>query len=376
MEQEIWRKLISGRAEGFAETLLLRFLRAVSKIYALIIKVRNLLYTTGLLRVHRVKPLVISIGNITTGGTGKTPMTVWLYNYLAQKHPDCPIAVLTRGYKAGRTTNSTGKNYSDEPAVLQLLCPKGRVIVNPDRVSGAKEAIEQFKAKILIADDCFQHRRLARDIDIVMIDATMPFGFAKSPLTRLGAAEQGRLLPAGFLREPLEQLKRAHAVILTRSDQVTSLELKQAKGALIAENPEIIIAESIHAPVTAKALDGLEITLDQLKDKKIFAFCAIGNPHAFFTTIKQLEAKLVGSKIFDDHYHYTEADINAVFDQAYGSGAQMILTTHKDWTRTVSLTARRDGITFAYLQIEIKIISNEEKITQLIDNALRGKITG
>ena len=378
MDQEIWRKLVSGQGKGFADAFLLVFLRACSKLYGCVINVRNVLYTTGLFRVHRVKSTVISIGNITTGGTGKTPMVIWLYNYLMEKHAssesDYPIVILTRGYKAVDSKDSRDGKCLDEPAALGQLCPNAKVIINADRVAGAKQAVEEFNTKIIITDDCFQHRRLARDVDIVMIDVTQPFGILRSSLSRLGALEKGRLLPAGFLREPLEGLKRADAVILTRSDQVGSLELKQIKGNLIAENPTMVIANSVHAPVSAKMLDGKEVSLEELSNKKIFGFCGIGNPHAFFDTIKKVGAKVVGSRIFDDHYHYSEADIKLIFKEARERNAEMVLTTHKDWTKTAFLKTHENDISFGYLQVEIKIISNEDEITELIDKAIEGKI--
>jgi len=354
LNQEVYRKLISGQAGGLSAALL-RFFLAVAAIgYSRVIGLRNFLYSKGWLKTHRVNAVVFSIGNITTGGTGKTPLVIWLHNLLQQKQ--LPCAVLTRGYKAS--------HYDiDEPATIVENCPQARVMVNPDRLASADEAVNKFGAKVLIMDDGFQHRRLARDLDIVTIDATLPFGYDK-------------LLPAGLLREPVTELKRANAVVITRCDQVTKAKLAEIENKLQQINPNMIIARSIHAPVCAKSAEDQEISLDKLKSKKIFAFCGIGNPDAFLTTIKRLGCEMVGSKVYNDHYHYTENDIADIHKQAGNFGADLILTTQKD--RSSTQYAIRDTqyeIPFAYLAIEIKFLSGEDKLRALIKTTLAVKIT-
>ena len=354
MNQDAYRKLVSGESTGLGAGLLRFILGIAAQLYRIIISLRNFLYSKGWLKVHRANAAVISIGNITTGGTGKTPLVIRLCNFLRNSGSKC--AILTRGYKAD-------ENYGDEPAVLAESCPEVEVVVNPDRVSGAVEAISRFGAKVLIMDDGFQHRRLGRDLDIVAIDGTVPFGY-------------GKLLPAGLLREPVAALKRADAAVITRCDQVDEAELTQLEGKLRQINPEMVVARSVHAPVCAKSIDNREINLGELKGKKIFVFCGIGNPDAFLNTVRGLGAKLAGSKVFDDHYHYTDECLADIYEQAERLDADLILTTQKDWVSfsPSSMPNASEGVNFAYLAIELRFISGEDKITQLIKNALAGRI--
>jgi len=270
-----------------------------------------------------------------------------------------------------RNTQYDIRNTVDEPAILAESCPEAQVIVNPDRVAGAAEAVGKFGAKVLIMDDGFQHRRLARDLDIVTIDATQPFGY-------------GKLLPAGLLREPVTALKRADVVVITRSDQITKYKLAELEQTLQQINPNMIIARSIHAPTCAKSAENQEISVENLKDKKIFAFCGIGNPDAFFKTIKGLGAELIGSKIYNDHHHYTQACLADIYEQAGRLKADLILTTQKDWFSTQYAILPSSGakgrntqyeIPFAYLTIELKFLAGEDKFRALIENKLADTIS-
>jgi tetraacyldisaccharide 4'-kinase len=405
LNQQTYCKLISGQSSGFGASIL-RFLLAVAAIgCSLAVRLRNLLYSKGLFKVHHVDAAVICVGNITVGGTGKTPLVVWLCNLITQnpklKTQNCRCAILTRGYMARAQEHKSiraqeNENFKDEIAILAESCREAKVIVNPDRVAGAAEAIDKYAAKVLIMDDGFQHRRLARDLDIVTIDATQPFGY-------------GKLLPAGLLREPVSSLSRAGAVVITRCDQVTEAQLSELEQKLRAINPDMIIAKSIHAAVSVKypepsvipakagiqkdgetmdsclrrarsVLDTENDNIEQLKGKKIFAFCGIGNPDAFLNTIKNLGAELAGSKIYDDHYHYTDACLTEISEQAEELGADLILTTQKDWTKVISnpefqISESKSPLPFAYLAIEIKFLAGEDKLTALINDTLACKIS-
>jgi len=358
LNQEVYRKLISGQSRGLSAIFLRFCLGFAAAGYSLIIRLRNFLYSKGWLKAHQASAIVFSIGNITTGGTGKTPLVIWLCNLLRQKNVPC--AILTRGYKTEKGI------ISDEPAIIAECCPQAKVIVNPDRVAGAVEAIDKSGAKVLIMDDGFQHRRLARDLDIVTVDATLPFGY-------------GRLLPAGMLREPVFALKRANAVVVTRCDQVTEAKLAGLERKLQHINLKMIIARSIHAPVCAKSAEDKEIGVEKLKNKRIFAFCGIGNPDAFFETIKGLGCELIGSKIYNDHHHYTESDITDIYNQAKWLKVDLIITTQKDWTKIAILIPKAQSlgfnIQFAYLKIELKFLTGVDKLKALIEKTLSGKIT-
>jgi tetraacyldisaccharide 4'-kinase len=367
LNQQSYRKLISGESSGLVAALLRFFLGIAAQVYLVVIAVRNFLYSKRWLKIYRSNAAVISVGNITTGGTGKTPLVIRLCKEIISDSKiqisNSQCAILTRGYKMTQDSGLKTQDYGDEPAVLAESCPEAKVIVNPDRVAGANEAIEKFGATVLIMDDGFQHRRLARDLDIVTIDGTLPFGY-------------GRMLPAGLLREPVAALKRANAVVITRCDQAGEAELSQLEDKLQRINPKMVIARSIHAPVCAKSIDNKEIGLEELKSKKIFAFCGIGNPDAFLETIKGLGVKIVGSKVFNDHYHYTDDCLAGICEQAKHLKADLILTTQKDWfSSPLSTTGdANDYVNFAYLAVELKFISGEDKITRLIEKTLAGKI--
>jgi len=372
MNQDDFRKLISGQKAGLGTGLLRMLLGVAAGGYSIAVRERNFLYSNGWLKAHRADAVVISIGNITVGGTGKTPLVIWLCKQIIS---DSQCAILTRGYKAEqdsrgktqderlKTKDTRGKtqDYRDEPAILAERCPEVKVIVNPDRVAGAIEAICKFKTEVLIMDDGFQHRGLARDLDIVAIDATRPFGY-------------GKLLPAGLLREPVTSLKRADAVVITRCDQITETELSKIEKKLEAINPNMIIARSVHTPAYVKSTDNKEISLDHIKGKKIFAFCGIGNPGAFLNTIKTTGCELVGSKVYNDHHHYTDDCLTDIYEQAECLKADLILTTQKDWTKIKRLALLKKDIPLGYIGIEIQFLAGEEKLRGLIEKTLAGKI--
>ena len=369
MNQQTYRKLISGQSTSWFAALPRFFLGAAAQLYSTGIILRNFLYSKGWLKTHRVNAAVFCVGNITTGGTGKTPLVIWLCNKITEnsklKTQNCQCAILTRGYKATQNSKLKTQNYSDEPAILTESCPEAKVIVNPDRVAGATEAASKWGANIIIMDDGFQHRRLGRDLDIVTIDAMCPFGY-------------GKVLPAGLLREPVTALKRADAVVVTRCDQTTAAELAQLEEKLQLINADIPIAMSIHAPVCAKSPGHKIISIEELKDKKIFAFCGIGNPNAFLDTIRKLKCNLAGWKVYNDHHRYTNNDIADICEETGYLSADLIMTTQKDWSKICNSNLsilNSQEIPFVYLVVELKFVSGEDKIIQLIEDALADKIS-
>ncbi len=388
MNQEAYRRLISGQSRGLGAALLRSVLGLAAMVYSVIIRLRNLLYAKGWLKTYSANATVISVGNVTVGGTGKTPLVVWLCKQIIQ-NSNYGCAILTRGYKTCRASPRLGSGQArmmrrakngrnmqscpraerrddirstiDEPAILAETCPNAKVIVNPDRVAGAAEAVDKFGASVLIMDDGFQHRRLDRDLDIVTIDATQPFGF-------------GKMFPAGLLREPVNALKRADAIVITRSDQVAEAELAKLEEKLKEINANMTVARSIHAPVLAKLRNNKEISLEELNHKKIFAFCGIGNPETFLNTIRGLGSELVGSKIYNDHHHYTQDCLADIYEEATLLKTDLILTTQKDWTKIAPLDAFKDDMGLAYLAIELKFLAGEDKLRALIEDAFAGKM--
>jgi tetraacyldisaccharide 4'-kinase len=350
LNQADYKKIISGQKKGLDASLLRALLYGASLPYWGIINLRNLFYDKNILKSHKANLKVISIGNITAGGTGKTPLVIWLTNHLSKKHK---CAILTRGYK------STTKG-SDEANTLANSCPGVPVIVNPDRIAGAAEAVKTHAAEVLILDDAFQHRKISRDIDIITVDATCPFGYNK-------------ILPAGLLRESISSIIRAHAAIITRIDNVRSVEDIEKK--LLSYNSSLIIAHSIHKPSKVIKANDQTLPLEQLKAKKVFAFCGLGNPDAFFNTVRSIGAEVAGTLIFDDHHDYTKDDIDKITATAETVNAELILTTQKDFVKLEPAWQKNIEPDFAYLIINIKITKNLEKITQLIKNTIEGTIT-
>lgn len=348
MNKEALHRLMSGQSQNPWIFLLRILLLILSFFYFLLIKLRNFLYSAGWLKTHQVNAVVISIGNITTGGTGKTPLVSHLVKYLAGKYKP---AILTRGYKSN-------EGISDEATLLAQTCPKIPVIINPDRVAGAKEAIAQ-DTNVLVMDDGFQHRRLARDLDIVTIDATEPFGF-------------GRLLPAGLLREPVKQIGRADAIVITRANQTNPEKIEQIKQTIRKYKADMPIACAIHQCISLNTTGG-ETSLEQLHEKKVFAYCGVGNPEAFFKTLEQLGVNLAGRKIYPDHYHYTSDDIPQITALAHSTNAELVVTTEKDWIKSSGLLSDQDKSYFAYLPVELEFIEEEDIMLGLVDKATSGK---
>ena len=320
-------------------------LRLVSRGYSLAVALRNLAYDIRLLRAHKVNAAVISVGNITAGGTGKTPLVIWLCNYLSEKSLSC--AILTRGYKS-----APGK-LTDEPAILAKSCPDARVIINADRVAGAQKATLENAFDVLVMDDGFQHRRLARDIDILTIDATCPFGF-------------GYLLPAGLLREPVKNIKRSDIVVITRSDQVAGSVMDEIEGTIKKIAPEILIAKTICRYPCAVGMKGRSMTMNELRSGKVFVFCGIGNPDAFTGQLARCGMTVTGSRLYNDHHDYTPQDMEDIYEEAKYLGADTVVTTQKDWVKAALLIKDIDDITFVYLKLELEFISGYDKIDELL----------
>ena len=270
-------------------------------------------YRKGVYKSHQVDVPVICVGNITTGGTGKTPMVAWVVEQLAAA--GATPATVTRGYKA-----RDGK--SDEAEMLGQLCDC-QIVVNADRVAGAQTAIVAG-ADVVVLDDGYQHRRLKRDLDIILIDATNPFGY-------------GYVLPRGLLRERPTAMKDAHAVVITRSDQIDPHELTELRGKLKEYAPGASIHAAAHRPVGILDEHGQRLTVAELAGKRAVAFCGLGNPAGFFGTVKQVGACSVAEVAYDDHAVYDEKTVAQIDDLADSTDADVLVTTQKDAVKLAGL---------------------------------------
>ncbi|MFT7465211.1 MAG: tetraacyldisaccharide 4'-kinase [Pseudohongiellaceae bacterium] len=277
-------------------------------LYMLASSAKNALYDAGLLTPRNVGVPVISVGNVTVGGTGKTPLVIELARrgLAAGKK----VAVVTRGY--GAVADASGR--SDEAKLIADRVPEALLVISPDKVLGARQAVEQG-AEVIIVDDGFQHRRLHRDLDIAVVDARAPYG-------------NGFQLPLGGLRESPAGLARADLVVLTHTENLDPGEVSAAKVRLRSCRRDLPVVHAHHRPlgvrsVTAESLD----PTSHLAGLDFFLFCGIASPEAFAQTVTGLGAQVTGVMGFDDHYAFTAADLATVRSAA---GTARLLCTEKD----------------------------------------------
>jgi tetraacyldisaccharide 4'-kinase len=302
--------VVRGTARDPAAFLLRRLLWLARLPYGLGVWWRNRRFDRGR-DVHRVTVPVICVGNLTVGGTGKTPCVEYIARLLREH--DLQVAILSRGYGA-----EAGRN--DEAMVLEENLPDVPHYQGADRVALAQTAIEESESEVLVLDDGFQHRRLARDLDIVLIDATDPWG--------------GRyLLPRGGLREPRQNLRRAGLVMMTRCDAVEPGELDQVIKDVRRTAPGVAVVRTIHAPVELTIGEN-RAPVEPLRGKTVGAFCGIGNPDAFRTTLAGLGAAVQEFHEFPDHHPYDLTDVDELERWAASLPSEaLVVTTQKDWVK-------------------------------------------
>lgn len=310
-------------------------LSALSWLYGKIIDTRNSHFEKGTLQSYSLGAPTISVGNITVGGTGKTPLVALIAEILAAKGEN--VCVISRGYKRANEKErvlvsdrnkilTTVKQAGDEPFELaQKLIGKAFVIADADRVEAGKWAKETFGITVFILDDAFQHRKAKRDLDIVVIDATNPFGNRKP-------------LPSGILREPLSNLSRADLIVVTRADHVKNITQIKDEIRLHNSKCEIAIAKNKTSLVfeLADFLVGDRSNAAVPKGKAL-AFCALGNPDNFFDQLRNEEFELTATKAFPDHHSYKKSDIKDIVSIARESSAKFLFTTPKDAVKLAEL---------------------------------------
>ena len=343
----------------------------LSKIYEFGINWRLKNYNNGTLDSYKLDVPVISIGNITVGGTGKTPMTIFLANYLSKLN--YKIGILTRGYKRtskglvvvsdnGKIQITDWHISGDEPKLLAYSCPNASVIVCADRVSAGKYAIEKLDCNLFLLDDGYQHLRLQRDCNILLIDATNPFG-------------SDYLLPAGLLREPLEQIKRADIIIITKTnlanlDKKSLIEMREK----LEKYSSVPIFLSSQIPLHLHFLKDNSIKkLDFLQGKDIISISALGNPQAFEDSLIQLNANIIKNYRFRDHHSYTKADLDKIIREMREKNINIAITTSKDAIRLPKIEL--DDIDFYILEIEMQI-ENFTEFTNLLYTYIQPTIYG
>ena len=350
MRERAIHELLSGRTTGPLAGLARAGLLAASLPYSAAMRLRRWAYRRQLPGLFSRRPHcdnrigIICVGNITTGGTGKTPMVAMIVRHLCElgRRP----AILTRGYK-GRG------GRSDEAQLLEQLSQGPRpvsVIVNPDRVAGAQAAVAGG-ADVLVMDDGFAHLRLGRDLNIVLIDALNPFGY-------------GYCLPRGLLREPPSALADADAIVITHADQAGADDVDALRRKLAALSPRATMHQAAHVPACVIDAQGREQPPQTLAGKKVFAFCGLGNPESFFETIRGLGAELSGKLALNDHATYDAATLEAIIRAARACGAEMLLTTQKDFVKLRSLPCDME---IRQLAVRMEITQGRQELLDKID---------
>lgn len=344
--EEHFLALIRGDKRGLWPALQRFGLRGLSVPYGLGTGWRNWLFEHGYKKTHAVAAAVVSVGNLTLGGTGKTPCVECIARFY--RGQDRRVAVLSRGYGARE-----GRN--DEALVLERNLPDVPHLQGPDRVALARIAVEELNAEVLVLDDGFQHRRLRRDLDIVLIDATVPWGF-------------GHLFPRGLLREPATGLRRAGLVLLTRCDLVNEPALERLRRRMGRLAPGIPVVETTHRPVGWVAANKTVLSPNGLGNE-CAGFCGIGNPEAFRRAVCGLGLNVLDWRVYPDHHAYTRRDIDSLraWSARLPPGTK-IVTTQKDLVK-IQLDRLGDNELWA-LHIQLEVIRGqdvlEEKLQQIV----------
>jgi tetraacyldisaccharide 4'-kinase len=340
-----FREIVSGRRQGAKAVALRTALRIAEVPYSLAMRYRNRRYTRGQAKSHSAGVPVISVGNLTLGGTGKTPMVEWIAAKLRESQ--IRVAIVSRGY------GGEAGGYNDEALELELALPDVPHVQNPDRVAAAHVAVEELDMQVLLLDDGFQHRRLLRDLDIVLLDATEPFGFE-------------HVFPRGTLREPLVGLARADVVILSRADMLDSESRTKIRERVARLAPQAGWCEVEHRVAGLVNSAGQRVAADVLAGKRVAAFCGIGNPAGFRHTLDTLDCEVVAWREFPDHHNYTREDVASL--SQWGQQADALVCTRKDLVKLRVPTL--GGVALWAVSIEIGFLAGQEVLEEKLNTVL------
>ena len=341
------------------EASLMGGLHLASHVYAAGVRARAWAYRHGVLHRVAMDVPVVSIGNVTVGGTGKTPLTIFLAKALSA-HGRRP-AIVSRGYlkkgrglvivSNGRTILARRQQAGDEPYLMARALPGIPVVVGPNRTLAAYVALGRFAPDIIIMDDGFQHLKVQRDLDIVVIDATDPFG-------------NGMTLPRGILREPPNHLLRADMLVMTRVNQAEHVD--ELREHLHSLNPRAPVIESMHRPVALRDFHSRDdLGLDRLRGARVVSLSSIGNPTSFERTLTGLGAVLEDHWRLPNHYHYRRGPLSDIVDRARDLDVDAIVTTEKDMVRFPPGFAFH--IPLWIMEIQLELTAGEEHLTRVLE---------
>ena len=330
--------------------------------YGLVIYLRNVCYDVGIFRAESISAKVISVGNITTGGTGKTPFVEWIVRHFVSSK--AKVAVVSRGYRRssrgtivvsdGRSILSTPDVSGDEPFQIARKFPEAIVVVDEERARGACHAITHYGADVIVLDDGFQHRSLHRNLDIVLVDGELPL-------------YRTWMLPAGQRRESVRSLKRADVVVLTHR----SVEKRRTMNEELKRMTRALQFEAVFLPTSLVRLsDGTRQSLDEVKGNSCAAFCGIARPGAFRRMLEELGLTIKEFQKFPDHHHYTKQDLESLESIIRRVNPNFVLTTEKDAIHLMNDAAQhfRQQYPLYYIEIETRI-SDASHFSQLLDKA-------
>ena len=341
MTERDFLEVISGKRRNLSAHLARAGLTLATGPYALGILARNLACDLGWLPTRHAGIPVVSIGNLTTGGTGKTPFAAWVAQWFRAR--GVRVCLVSRGY------GSEPGTPNDEALVLEQLCPDVPHLQNPDRVRSAQVARDELASQIILLDDGFQHRRLARDLDIVLIDALNPFGY-------------GYILPRGLMREPRRALRRAQQLVVTRVDQAEPAELQRLLAELKSLHPGADLAQVAFPLRGLISAQGRRESLDRLHGQPVAAFCGIGNPRAFETSLAGTGARVLACSAWADHQSYGRDEMARLETWIREYRPALVVTTQKD---LVKIQAERiAGVPLWALEQKVEVISGRERLEQ------------
>ncbi len=327
----------------------------IALFYGGVVSLRNILYDHDILTKKKVGVTVISIGNITVGGTGKTPTVIMLARLLQER--GYRPAIVSRGY-GGKSRNPVNivadgnkvlmkpHEAGDEPVLIAQSLSHVPVITGKNRYIAAEYALKCFDIDLIILDDAFQHRALFRDVDILLLDAKRPFG-------------NGLLIPGGGLREPTGSVKRADILIETGAGRKSAPSIPNMVEKRFPEKP--FFSGCRTAQDVMKGHTGEILSCDHLKGKKIFAFSGIAQPDNFIQTITSLGGIMVGTAVFSDHHVYKGEDLMKISRAASASGAEIILTTGKDYMKLIDFADRLRDIFILQITMEVQPLGKFEE---------------
>ena len=328
-----YRDVMSGNRRGPTATLIRGGLWVASQAYGAGARRKNRRFDTGAETAHHCGVPVISVGNLTTGGTGKTPIVCYLARQLRQS--GVRVAIISRGYGRGDA------DLNDEAMELHARLPDVPHIQDADRVAAARIAVQELDSQLILMDDGFQHRRLHRDLDIVVVDATCPFGF-------------GHMLPRGLLREPTVGLQRADLVILSRCGSAAEQTLSDIEASITSIKPSLPVIRSEHAPEALLEHPDQQLPIESIRGARVAVISAIGNPDAFTETVRRCGATIIDSRHLPDHARYdpnTVAELRSWIESL--DQVDRVVCTHKDLVKLQ--TDRLGGSPVAALMIDLQI---------------------